>query len=360
MRRYGKTAAGSQRWQCKSCKATETHQINNNAKLLKMFLDWLLSGNLQSAMPGGGRTFRRKTSKFWQLWPMPPIIDEIYHVVHVDGKYLGRKAVVLIASNEDYILGWYLARTENSRAWKALMSRIVPPNVVVTDGGSGFEKARRQIWPHTKVQRCVFHAFCQVRNYTTTRPKLPAGAQLYMLAKDLLHIRDEEQMTTWLGRYSSWCASWADFLAEMTLTDGRYVPTHENLVKAKRSLDVLINKGTLFTYLDKELSLAGVIPPTNNRIEGAVNALLQHMLRDHRGMGLLRRIKAIFWWCYMHSENPLPPSELLRVMPTDSDIDRYYRSLSEQQQRFDSIPKWGDAIVWGEFHNSAPYRMDWD
>jgi hypothetical protein len=311
-------------------------------------------------MPGGGRTFRRLTSRFWELWPLPPIIDEVHHVIHVDGKYLGRKVVVLIAKSEKYVLGWYLARTENSRAWKALMSRIPAPDVVVSDGGTGFEKARRQIWPKTRVQRCVFHAFCQVRNYTTTRPKLPAGAQLYMLAKDLLHIRDEEQMSAWITRYSSWCAYWNSFLKEMTLTEGRYVPTHENLVKAKRSLDVLLSKGTLFTYLDKTLSLDGFVPSTNNRIEGAVNSLIQNMLRDHRGLSLMRRIKAIFWWCYMHIESPLSPSELLRIMPTDNDIDKYYRDMSDQQQRHDIIPEWGDAIVWSEFHNSAPYRMDWD
>jgi hypothetical protein len=360
MRRHGKTSAGSQRWLCTSCKATATHQINNDAKLLKTFLNWLLSGNLQTDMPGCGRTFRRKTAKFWQLWPMPPLIDEIYHVVYIDGIYLGRKAVILIARNDEYVIGWYLARTENSRAYEALMSRIPPPDVVVTDGGAGFEKARKKTWPKTEVQRCVFHAFNQVKKYTTSRPKLPAGAQFYMLAKDLLHIKDEKQMTTWLQRYSEWAVKWSDFLKEETFTDGRYVLTHERLVKAKHSLDILIKKGTLFTYLRSELLENGDIPSTNNKIEGAVNAPLRQILRDHRGMSLLRRIKAIFWWCYMHSEAPSPPAELLRIMPTDTDIENYYRNLSEQGQRHDSIPKWGDAIVWSEFHNTAPYRMDWD
>ena len=360
MRRHGKTSAGSQRWQCVSCKATETHQINNDAKLLRIFLDWLLSGKLQADMPGGGRTFRRKTSKFWDIWPLPPLIDEVHRVVYVDGIYLGRKAVILIARSEQYVLGWYLARTENSRAWKALMDRIPPPEVVVSDGGSGFEKARRRAWPNTAVQRCVFHAFSQVKRYTTSRPKLPAGAQLYMLAKDLFKIKTGEQAAAWIGRYSAWCTYWNKFLAEKTVIDGRYVLTHERLVKAKNSLDVLINKGTLFTYLDSVLTLDGELPATNNRIEGSVNAPLRQMLRDHRGLSLIRRIKAIFWWCYLHSECPLSPSEILRVMPTDYDIENYYRSLTEQQQRHEGIPRWGDAVVWSEFHYSAPYRMDWD
>jgi hypothetical protein len=360
MKRHGKTSAGSQRWQCMSCKATETHHINSDAKLLDVFLGWLLSGKLMSDMPGDGRTFRRKTSKFWQVWPMPPLIDEVHHVVFVDGIYLGRKAVILIARSKKFVLGWYLARTENSRAWMALMDRIAAPDVVVSDGGTGFEKARRRIWPDTKVQRCAFHAFCQVKRYTTSRPKLPAGAQFYMLAKDMLQIKDADQMSAWLSRYSAWCIYWHDFLQERTNIDGRLVLTHERLVNAKNSIDVLIRKGTLFTYLNPDLNSEGAIPATNNRIEGSVNAPLRQMLRDHRGLSFIRRIKAVFWWCYVHTECPLSSVGILKTMPADKDIENYYRNLHEQQQRHDTIPGWGDAVVWSEFHNSVPYRMDWD
>lgn len=48
------------------------------------------------------------------------------------------------------------AQAENSRAWSALMEPIPAPDVVVTDGGSGFAKAVRTAWPRTKVQRCLF------------------------------------------------------------------------------------------------------------------------------------------------------------------------------------------------------------
>jgi transposase-like protein len=68
------------------------------------------------------------------------------------------------------------------------MSRIAEPELVVSDGGSGFAKALRQAWPHAKHQRCVFHAFCQIKRYTTTQPKTAAGIELYALSKELLHI----------------------------------------------------------------------------------------------------------------------------------------------------------------------------
>lgn len=94
-------------------------------------------------------------------------------------------------------------------------------------------------------------------------------------------------------------------------------------MKARRSLVRLVNAGTLFTYLDPGLAADGPLPATSNSIEGGVNAQLRAMLRDHRGLSIERRAKAIFWWCYMHSPDPLPAAEILRAMPTDRSIARY-------------------------------------
>lgn len=131
-------------------------------------------------------------------------------------------------------------------------------------------------------------------------------------------------------------------------------------MKARRSLVGLVNAGTLFTYLDPALTGSGPTPSTNNSIEGGVNARLRSMLRDHRGLSVERRLKAVFWWCYMHSPNPLPAAEILRVMPTDRSIAAIYGRLGEQERLEGAIPRRGDAVVWSELHHSKPYRMDWD
>lgn len=59
-----------------------------------MFLEWLFGKESQLDMPGEGRTFRRKTAKFWDIWPMPPKVEEMKDVLYLDGIYLGRKACV--------------------------------------------------------------------------------------------------------------------------------------------------------------------------------------------------------------------------------------------------------------------------
>ena len=149
-----------------------------------------------------------------------------------------------------------------------------------------------------------------------------------------------------------WCGKWEEFLKETTLVDGHEELTHYRLVKAKNSLDLLLKRGHLFT--DELLTIGGPLPATNNRIEGGVNAPIRRMLREHRGLCTMRRVKAVFWWCYLHTEGYPGYAGMLKVLPTDEDIDRIYRSLTYTERTCESIPQWGDAIVWSEFHTSDP------
>ena len=96
----GRTNAGMQRWLCKKCRSSLTHQMDNTSKELQIFLEWLFGKQAQSEMPGEGRTFRRKAAKFWDVWPMPPKVEDIRDVLFLDGIYLGRKACVLFCCDE--------------------------------------------------------------------------------------------------------------------------------------------------------------------------------------------------------------------------------------------------------------------
>lgn len=75
------------------------------------------------------------------------------------------------------------------------MKRIAEPQMVVSDGGTGFDKALKKVWPKAKHQRCIFHVFCQVKRYITSRPNTMAGIELYSLAKALLEIRINRQQS---------------------------------------------------------------------------------------------------------------------------------------------------------------------
>lgn len=59
----------------------------------------------------------------------------------------------------------------------------------------------------------------------------------------------------------------------------------------------------------------------------------------------------------MHTESPLPPAEILRVMPTDDDVDGLFATASSGSRRDDGTPdEYGTGIVWEEFHVPTNYR----
>ena len=62
----------------------------------------------------------------------------------------------------------------------------------------------------------------------------------------------------------------------------------------------------------------------------------------------------------MHAENPLPAAQILKTMPTDTDIENTWQQASLKHQTNTIITKWADAIAWNELHHTTPYNNTWD
>jgi hypothetical protein len=357
MKRNGTTSKGTTRWRCTNheCGSSRVFPRRQEESRLEEFLSWLFSKSSQSQLGLPARTFRDHTARYWDYWPKTPLVDEPHEWVHADGIHLGRNAVVLIAVDETgTVLGWHTDRSETTRAWSALFSRISPPRVLVCDGGSGIRKAMRQSWPGTRMQRCLFHVFRDVTVLTTRHPQLQAGKQLLDLAHRLLHATTQERAIHWLHDYATWEARWHEWLAETsTYSDGSVQQAHQRLVRARNMLDRRISEGALFEFLRPEHDHHDV-PWTNNRIE-SLNAQLRIMLREHRGLSLIRRIKAIHWYCSRHTKDPLPLDHVLENCWTDQQItDLYQKAWQNQPEQIwalTGIPmKYGTGIQWNEFH----------
>ncbi len=303
-------------------------------------------------------SFKRRTARFWRIWPIAPFTGEVCDVVFLDGIWITRRIVVLIASTRGHVLAWHLAQSECSEAWAALMLRIPGPVMAVSDGSPGLAKAARAVWPRTRIQRCLFHVFESVKRCTTTRPKLDCGRELYSISKKLLKVKDADAAASWLAEYAGWCAEWERFLREFTLKDGKRQYTHERLRKARSILNRLVKEGTMFTFAELQEERGGAWEATNNPIEGGVNAQIRKMLREHSGMTTMHRVKAAFWWCYMHTECPLPPAEILRAMPTDDEVEGLFAAASGGAGKDGDTPReYGSEILWSEFHMPTEYRQ---
>lgn len=126
MIKHGMTGAGRQRFRCKPCSSTQSRSNDIRSRDFAMFLDFVTGKYTLADHGSRARTLRRRNAQFWQLWPVSPLVDEVHHVVFIDGIYLSHKLVVLIACTKTHVLGWYVAKSETTHAWQALMSRIAP------------------------------------------------------------------------------------------------------------------------------------------------------------------------------------------------------------------------------------------
>lgn len=76
------------------------------------------------------------------------------------------------------------------------------------------------------------------------------------------------------------------------------------------------------------LGIGTPVPTTNNAIESA-NARIREIPGNHRGLCLIRRIKAVCWWCHQHTEHPESAAWLARHAWRDEQIEQLYRQAWE-------------------------------
>lgn len=328
LKRNGKTSAGSIRWRCKDCGASTSASAARSdvsrRHELNLFLGWLLGKASQAEVSGTGsaRTLRRRTAWCWNISPVIPATGQIHDEVQLDGIYLRGGWCCLIAIAGNQVIGWQWCDTEKSAAWTALLERFPAPRVAVIDGGRGLASALTRTWPETRIQRCLVHVQRNVRTEITRQPRTKAGQRLRVLSLALTKIATREEAVIWLRALNSWHEANKAFLAERTYRGSGPTPkhvrtgqiwwfTHYRLRRAYNLLARAAREQVLFTYLEPEFEALG-ISSTTNRIEGGINAGLRRILRDHRGLPVEHRRRAVEWYLHQRSDNPPPPHRLIR------------------------------------------------
>ncbi|MDR6891119.1 hypothetical protein J2S35_000059 [Falsarthrobacter nasiphocae] len=214
------------------------------------------------------------------------------------------------------VVNWVWARAETRASWQDLIEGLPAPEYVVIDGAGGMRSALSTMWPSTKVQRCLFHVHASVRRHLTSRPRLPAGRELFALSTAVGRLNTPEQARAWTLELQDWNQRWGRFLQERTrYPDGTVGFTHERLRRARHALNSVVGNGTAFTYLADRR-----VPRTTSWHEGGINAQLRALLRLHRGMPLAHRMRALDWWLALHGPAPLNLKELLMTSRPVPDV----------------------------------------
>lgn len=309
LKKRGLTAAGTQRWYCKSCVRSSTKPRPDLARvfMFERFIAWLLGKASQDELNGSSRTFRDQISWCWDV-PLPRVLTgEAHHTIIVDGIRVGSQ-VCLVARTTSYVIAWTWAPYENSQYWAGLLQLLPPPAYVVCDGQKGLLKAIALCWPQTIVQRCRFHALLNLKAKMTLHPESSAGQSLLQLAYDLQHVRTKRQARRWKRQLRQWRRKHQSFIDERTIKqdpmprERRWRYTHERLRSAYNQLSKTTDDLLRSSYRPDPR-----LPSTTNHLEGGVNSPIRTKLGLHRGMTNKHQKVLVDWYLYGRTETRKAP-----------------------------------------------------
>ena len=291
MQRRGRTAAGTQRWHCRSCASSTIRQRpdtkDRHHRIL--FTRWLTGNRSLSEIAHdygvSRRTLARWFTPLWGRIQQPPVPNHDPCAVYIlDGVYLsGRENTALICRTLTAHLCWMFAVRESMASWLAFLKNLPAPDAAVVDGQKGLLAAILYLWPQAKIQRCLVHIERLARIKLTRQPKTRAGKELLTLVRGLFGVRTRRQRRRWLRAYRRWEQRHAAFLKERSYGEPKagkkrtWWYTHRN-IRAARSL--LRNAlPHLFTFVRYPH-----VPRTTNHVEGGVNSRLKELVHRHRGL----------------------------------------------------------------------------
>ena len=177
--------------------------------------------------------------------------------------------------------------------------------------------AINRCWHKTRVQRCIFHVWQNIRTKLTLHPQTQAGVELLQLVKDLLRgIKTKEETGKWIKQLILWEQTYGDFIKEKTYitnpapSQRKWWYTHRGLRSSYKQLDKLIKDKQLFTYLETNLTTE-LIPRTTNYVEGGINSQIRTKLKLHRGLNQIHQQRLVEWYLYTRTKDQKPPRNFL-------------------------------------------------
>lgn len=241
----------------------------------------------------------------WDSPSLAPSVltGQIHHAVIIDGIRIG-SGVCLIARTTKFVIGWEWVPYESHAYWSQLLSTLPPPANAVCDGQKGMLKALASLWPNTTIQRCIFHAWSNVRTKLTLRPETVAGQQLLGLASVLLRqVYTRRQARRWKRRLKHWYRKHKVYVNQRTINPDpkpgqrKWHYTHYRVRSAYRQLHALQDDLLRACYHPSP-----ELPRTTNHLEGGVNSPLRTNLKQHRGMSWKHQMKLTEQYLYSRTE----------------------------------------------------------
>jgi len=290
MVKAGKNSTGKQRYKCPVCKARQVIKKTESAKKneLKLFVKWITdSTKAFDKIKLPRMTFYRKIKWCWNIAPQIPPAANASRYIFVDATYINRNLCLLIVRDEQCVLNFKWAKSENFCDYYELLRTIKEPAFVICDGNFGIIKAAKRLWKDVGIQRCLVHITRDSERKLGKRSPQEINHIFRRHIKKLHRIDTIRKSEIWLDKFDKLYNRHKEFIEELTLKIDEAIGeairqdrTHKNLFSACYMVCNAIKKNMLFLYIKNK------IPNNSNCLEGGINSPLKNLLRCHRGISL--------------------------------------------------------------------------
>jgi putative transposase len=171
-----------------------------------------------------------------------------------------------------------------------LKERGLMPRTITMDGHRYVMKAVRDIWPHSRIQRCLFHICREGQRWLRTYPKTDAAKHLKYLLSSLMAIKTNTEKRLFLGTYHRWHRRYHSFIKALP----KESIANKDLQRTVRLIDNALPD--MFRYLNDH-----VIAATTNYLEGLYSQI-KHHYRSHRGLTEKHKQSFLRWFCYLKNQ----------------------------------------------------------
>jgi hypothetical protein len=207
MRKHGKTPQGKTRWRCLLCKKTSIRKRKDvsRRKMEHTTQEWILNGkklkHLAEETKKTVRQVRRDIAVFLESYIVPQHRKELDSTkpLIIDATWIiKRKTSVLVAHDEEVVIDWMFAVTENFTVWYMFLAQLEgTPCGVVSDAQKGLLQAITLRFPDIPHQRCLAHISRLSRAWLTQNPKTQAGKDLLDLVVHIHGIKTHKERDYW-------------------------------------------------------------------------------------------------------------------------------------------------------------------
>lgn len=302
IQKYGKTNQDKQRFYCTICFRTYIWKEPYNKRYreqiwFKLWVNESYSIRQLCIISGYSKSKLHRIKDYWLEFSPEDDIDfsRCKYLIY-DGTYFHKKGCLIsLMDAVDYkITSHIYTKKEGYRNVYAWFSRLyeagLNPLYITMDGEQSVIRAINEIWPQTKIQRCLYHIQREGMRWLRTYPKTQAGKDLRRLLKTLCRISSFKERDAFITSYAVWLDKYRDFVLSLPRTEVAFKDL-------RRTMTLIFNAlPDMFYYL-----YDSKIPKTTNALESFYSRLKADY-RSHRGLTEEHKIKYLKWYCYFKNQ----------------------------------------------------------